>query len=130
LVYIRSPNRVNTLLFYGIPSVTSPIPQACHDLTDGETTLFAVSEAGWYNALKSLITQPELRNYIGHTGQRMVEAHFSAEVAAEKYIAMLHEELRYPTIPKTDKLVSFQKTESRFRHLLGYMKHRLKRGLL
>ena len=59
--FIRNANRVNTLLFYGIPSVTSPIPQTCQYLKDGETTLYAVTEEGWYLALRSLITQPGLR---------------------------------------------------------------------
>ncbi|MEX2400665.1 MAG: glycosyltransferase [Rhodothermales bacterium] len=98
--YIRNPNRVNTLLAYGIPSVTSPVVQSCHDLQHGETTLFAVTEAGWYEALKQLIVQPELRNRIGHRGRAMVEQRFSSKVAADRFIAMLEEEIIKPLVPK------------------------------
>ncbi|TAK36044.1 MAG: hypothetical protein EPO28_13870 [Saprospiraceae bacterium] len=96
LKLIRNPNRVNTLLFYGIPSVTSPTPQSCQDLCDGETALFAVTEEGWYQALRALITQPELRNTIGRKGREMVEHCFSRTVATDLFVQMLNEEIRYP----------------------------------
>jgi glycosyltransferase involved in cell wall biosynthesis len=98
--YIRNPNRVNTLLFYGIPSVTSPVPQSCQDLRNGETTLFAVTEEGWYQALRLLITQPELRNRIGRAGREMVGKSFSTERATDLFIEMLQEEIRQPLYPK------------------------------
>ncbi|MBN1894428.1 hypothetical protein JW906_08030 [bacterium] len=100
LVFIRNPNRVHTLLFYGIPSVTSPVPQTCHDLKNEVTTLFAVSEEGWYNALKRLITQPELRNRLGSAGRKMVEENFSTSLAVERFITMLNEEIGRPLVPK------------------------------
>ncbi|MBC7879026.1 MAG: glycosyltransferase [Anaerolineales bacterium] len=96
LKYIRNPNRVNTLLFYGIPSITSPIPQSCQDLQDGETVLFAVTEEGWYQSLRLLITQPELRNQIGQRGRAMVEKRFSTEQATDLFIEMLQEEISQP----------------------------------
>lgn len=96
LKLIRNPNRVNALLFYGIPSVTSPTPQSCQDLRDGETVLFAVTEEGWYQALRSLITQPELRNRVGQAGRGMVERFFSTTVATNLFIRMLHDEMCYP----------------------------------
>lgn len=94
--YIRNPNRVNTLLFYGIPSVTSPVPQSCQDLRNGETALFAVTEEGWYQALRLLVTQPELRNRIGRAGREMVEKCFSTKCATDLFIEMLQEEVRQP----------------------------------
>ncbi len=96
LKLIRNPNRVNTLLFYGIPSITSPTPQSCQDLRDGETALFAVTEEGWYQALRALITQPELRNRIGQAGREMVERCFSTTAATDLFLRMLHEETCYP----------------------------------
>ncbi|TAK34600.1 MAG: glycosyltransferase family 1 protein [Saprospiraceae bacterium] len=96
LKIIRNPNRVNTLLFYGIPSVTSPTPQSCHDLQDGETVLFAVTEEGWYQSMRNLIDQPELRNYIGNNGRKMVEQKFTDIFATDLFIDMLREEIRYP----------------------------------
>lgn len=100
LKYIRNPNRVNTLLFYGIPAVTSPTPQNCHDLLHGETTMFALTEEGWYQALRSLITQPELRNKIGQTGRMMVDKKFSTKYATDLFMEMLYEEVRQPLYNK------------------------------
>jgi len=100
LIYIRNPNRVNTLLFYGIPSVTSPIPQACHDLCDGETALFAVTEEGWYQALRKLIVNPDLRNRIGNAGRKMVEKRFSEKAATDLFLKMLDDELKQPVCQK------------------------------
>lgn len=100
LKYIRNPNRVNTLLFYGIPSVTSPIPQACHDLCDGETALFAVTEEGWYQALRKLIVNPDLRNRIGNAGRKMVEKRFSEKAATDLFLKMLDDELKQPVCQK------------------------------
>lgn len=99
-IYIRNANRVQTLLFYGIPSVASPLPQACQDLSHEETVLFAVSEAGWYDALKRLLTQPDLRNRIGHAGQKLVSTRFSAEAAADIYVNLLEQEIKSPLLPR------------------------------
>jgi hypothetical protein len=103
---IRNSNRVNTLLFYGIPSVTSPIPQICHDLSHGATALFAVTEEGWYQSLRLLITQPELRNRIGLAGRKMVEECFSAERATDLFVDMLQEEVQQPLFSKCDNSIS------------------------
>lgn len=99
-VYMRNGNRVYTLLFWGIPSVTSPLPESCQALTHDETTLFAVSEHGWYDALERLITQPELRNRIGHSGRQLVAERFSSEAAVERFISILNQELKEPLFPK------------------------------
>jgi hypothetical protein len=109
LINIRNPNRVNSLLWYGIPSVTSPTPQACHDLIEGGTVLFAVSEEGWYSALKRLITQPELRNSIGMAGRKMVEEKFSMDTAADLFCAMLSDEISQPAFQKKNNLSAIQR---------------------
>lgn len=88
-VFIRNPNRVMTLLHWGIPSVASPLPQACHHLEHNKTVLFAVSEAGWADGLERLITQPKLRSEIGSAGKKIVEEEFSAESAVERFLDML-----------------------------------------
>ena len=99
-IYARDSDRVHRLLFYGIPSVTSPIPQSCQYLINGEHALFAISEEGWYDALKALITQPELRNHIGHAGRKMVEKRFSTEQGVQRYVDLLNEEIEMPLFPK------------------------------
>ena len=108
-VYIRNPNRINSLLFYGIPSVASPIPQNCQVLRDQETVLFAVSEDGWYHAIEDLITQPDLRNKIGRAGKKMVEEKFSSKVATSKFIEMLNDEIEKPVSEKMGISESFIK---------------------
>lgn len=99
-VYVRNGNRAYTLLFKGIPSVTSPLPELCQALTNDVSTIFAVSEYGWYDALERLITQPELRNRIGHAGRQVVEEKFSSEVAVNRIIDILNAELKEPLFPK------------------------------
>ena len=99
--YIRGSNRVRSLLFRGIPAVASPLPQACDELAHGETVLFAVSQDGWYDALKQLITQPDLRNRIGQAGHKFVESNFSTEVAVEGFIEILKKEVECTLYPKT-----------------------------
>ena len=99
--YIRNPNRAISLLAYGIPSVTSPIFESCNTLTNNETTLFAITEDGWYDSLKSLITQPELRTKIGKAGRQLVERSFSEEVIAADFHFMLKEEMKKTVFPKT-----------------------------
>jgi len=108
-VYIRNPNRINSLLFYGIPSVASPIPQNCQVLRDHETVLFAISEDGWYHAIEKLITHPKLRNKIGRAGKKMVEENFSSKVATSKFIEMLNDEIEKPVSVKMGISESFIK---------------------
>jgi glycosyltransferase involved in cell wall biosynthesis len=103
--FVRNPNRVNTMLFYGIPSVTSPIPQCCQALCHDATTLFAVSEHGWYDAIRRLIIDPALRNRIGHAGRAMVERRFSSSVAGVAFRSILEQELSSPPFDKNPSLL-------------------------
>jgi glycosyltransferase involved in cell wall biosynthesis len=127
--YIRTPNRVNTLLFYGIPSIASPLPQSCQSLKNGETTLFAVSEEGWYDALKRLITQPDLRNRIGEAGHDMVAACFSEDAAADAFINLLKAEIGMPIFAKKGVRATTHTERSRFSELLLRSYQFLRRNL-
>jgi glycosyltransferase involved in cell wall biosynthesis len=127
--YIRTPNRVNTLLFYGIPSIASPLPQSCQSLKDGETALFAVSEEGWYDALKRLITQPDLRNRIGEAGHDIVAARFSEDAAADSFIDLLRAEMGMPVFPKKGFKVVAHTERSRLSELLLRSYQFLRRNL-
>ncbi|MFC1824487.1 glycosyltransferase [Thermodesulfobacteriota bacterium] len=100
MVNIRDANRIITLLFYGIPSVASPTPQACQDLKHEETVLFAVSEEGWYEGLKRLISKPDLRNRIGHAGREVAVKEFSRTAAVDSYIKILNQEIQAPLFAK------------------------------
>jgi glycosyltransferase involved in cell wall biosynthesis len=127
--YIRTPNRVNTLLFYGIPSVASPLPQSCQSLRDGETVLFAVSEEGWYDALKRLVTQPYLRNHIGQAGHDMVATRFSEDAAADSFIDLLRAEMGMPMFAKKGFGAITHTERSRFSELLLRSHRFLRRNL-
>lgn len=129
LVHIRNPNRINTLLFYGIPSVASPIPQSCQILRHDETVLFAATEEGWYHSMKRLVIDHELRNRIGGNGRKMVEQEFSHTVAVEKFIKMIRSELDQPLFPKkgytsfSGRGSSFQRRLTKiFQKLAGFLK--------
>lgn len=103
--YIRNPNRNILLLFYGIPSITSPIPQNAQVLEHGKTAFFAISETGWYHYLRELMLDPDLRNRIGRAGCEMVNARFSFDAAAEAYVSILIEEMKQPLFKKNTSLL-------------------------
>lgn len=98
--FVRNPNRVISLLSYGIPSVTSPVFESCNVLRNEESVLFAVTEEGWYDSLKRLITQPDLRNRIGRTGRMIVEKEFSEAAGVARFRAMFEDEMRQPALAK------------------------------
>jgi glycosyltransferase involved in cell wall biosynthesis len=118
ITFIRTPNRVNTLLFYGIPSVASPLPQSCQFLKNEETVLFAVSEEGWYDAIKKLITQPDLRNHIGQSGRDMVTTYFSENAACDAFLKLLNTETEMPLFPKKGFKVAPQTQRSKLSEFL------------
>ena len=99
-VRIRNSNRANSLLFHGIPSVMSPVPQALHDLKHYEHIIFAVSEQAWYKGLEDLIINVELRNKIGHKGYNLVCDKFSEAASTKNFIEIFNTEIKYKTPKK------------------------------
>lgn len=122
LQYIRNSNRVNSLLVYGIPSVASPNPQSCNDQKDGETVLFAVTEEGWYQALRQLIVQPGLRNDIGHSGRQNVEKYFSSSHATDLFYNMMVDELQYPSVKRIIKPPPKDTASMRMQRYVSFLK--------
>lgn len=101
LKYIRNPNRIISLLSYGIPSVAAPIPQSLQDLEAQQYVLYAVSEQAWYEELKRLIVSPSLRNKIGTKGFQLVKDKFSEKSAVSNFSSMIETELGHlPTEKK------------------------------
>ena len=56
-----NPGRILSFAFLEIPVIADLIPSSLQLIKDGENGLLAYSVGGWYNALKSLITDHNLR---------------------------------------------------------------------
>ncbi len=63
----------------GIPAVASPIGVNADILKDSHVGLAAQTEDEWFEALRTLITHPELRVTMGLKGRKLVESKFCAE---------------------------------------------------
>ncbi len=98
--YLRNPNRVNLLLSWGIPSVTSPIPEVLNQFSNNENILYAVSEDGWYDALEQLISKPKFREKISLAGYALFKEKFSTKIIVADFAKKLKEELEKPRFSK------------------------------
>jgi len=63
----------------GIPAVASPIGVNADILKDSRVGLAAQTEDEWFEALRTLITHPEMRTAMGQQGRKLVESRFCAE---------------------------------------------------
>lgn len=84
--YVRNANRTFLLLKYGIPSVSSPLPESMHFLQHYTNTLFAVKLNGWYDSIEKLMLSTELRNKIGQNGFKMVKENFSTQKISQEML--------------------------------------------
>jgi len=98
--YLRNPNRVNLLLSMGIPSVTSPIPEVVNQFKHNKNTIFAVSEAGWYDGIERLITNPAYREQVSTEGYQLFKENFSQEVIVANFAKQLKKEFSEPIFNK------------------------------
>ena len=124
-VYIRNPNRIVSLLFYGIPSVASPLQQNLHYLRHEQHVHYAISEDGWYESLETLISSPEQRNRIGLNGRKLVEKRYSDKVAVDHYEKFLNFEINQPIVQKPGvevDLIYNEKGLSTFSKLFHFFK--------
>lgn len=123
--FIRNPNRINTLLVYGIPSVASPLPQACQVHRHNETVIFASEQAGWHDGLERLICRPELRQEIVNNGQKLVAEKFNEISAAERFREIFREEVaqslsvKAPISKQYLKIFEAKKKLQEIRNMLG-----------
>lgn len=72
-----------------LPVVASPIGANCDILRPGETGFLAGDPAQWGQALTTLAGDPGLRDRLGRAGRRRVEALYSLEFAAPRFLALL-----------------------------------------
>lgn len=81
---------------FGIPSVVSQTRNYQDVIRQGEDGFMASSINDWYETLKQLITQPDLRQRVGYAAYQRVEQEYTLPVMAEniKHIfTMLNEQL-------------------------------------
>ena len=83
----------------GLPVVANPVGVQADLVRHGETGFLARTPAEWVEALRRLGADPELRCRLGAAGRRRVEAEFSVEAGAARWLTLLHG-LRRPTSGK------------------------------
>jgi len=75
----------------GIPYVATPVGASVEIGEPGTTHFFASSDEEWYEALETLISNPDLRTRMGAAGRRHVTEHYNLSAQADKLAAALRE---------------------------------------
>jgi glycosyltransferase involved in cell wall biosynthesis len=83
----------------GLPVVANPVGMHAELVRHGETGFLARTPAEWVEALRRLGGDPDLRRRLGAAGRRRVEAEFSVEAGAARWLTLLSG-LRKPTSGK------------------------------
>lgn len=73
----------------GIPSVVSPVGVNTEIIQHGDNGFLATTEEEFYNILKELLTNAELRQSIGLEGQNTIRERYSTTANLEKYKQVL-----------------------------------------
>lgn len=76
-----------------IPSVVQRTPVNVKIVRHGENGLVAGSPEEWYDALTTLVRDPELRHRLGTAARTTVEERYSVRVTAPQYLRVLEETL-------------------------------------
>jgi glycosyltransferase involved in cell wall biosynthesis len=83
----------------GLPVVANPVGVQAEMVRHGESGFLARTPAEWVAALRQLAADPDLRRRMGAAGRRRVEAEFSVETGAARWVGLLNG-LRRPTSGK------------------------------
>lgn len=62
-----------------IPAVASPVGANCDIIRSGENGFLSASADEWFETLRRLIHNPELRKHVGNSGRQTVEQHYSVQ---------------------------------------------------
>jgi glycosyltransferase involved in cell wall biosynthesis len=73
----------------GLPVVANPVGVQADLVRHGESGLLARTPAEWVEAVRLLAGDPALRRRLGAAGRRRVEAEFSVEAGAARWLAVL-----------------------------------------
>ena len=80
----KSALRVGIGMAMGVPVVASPVGEQKYVIKHGVNGLLARNEQEWYNYLKGLIEDENLRRSIGREGRKTAEKELSLEVNGKK----------------------------------------------
>ncbi len=73
----------------GVPFVMSPVGVCATMGVAGETHLDAVSDDDWLDALRRLVSDPELRKRMSSAGRAFAEAHYGIEAQADALASVI-----------------------------------------
>jgi glycosyltransferase involved in cell wall biosynthesis len=80
----KSALRVGIGMAMGIPVIASPVGEQKYVIKNGVNGFFAKNEEEWYNYLKMLIEDDNLRRRMGREGRKTAEKELSLEVNAKR----------------------------------------------
>ena len=73
----------------GLPVVANPVGVQADFVRDGETGCRATTNEEWVNAVRALAADATLRERLGETARREVEAHYSVAAGARRWVDAL-----------------------------------------
>lgn len=89
-----NPNRFWEFSQLKIPVVADLYPSSCQILDHNFNGFIAYDEQTWFNALKSLIERPDLRNDFGNRFYKKMNSKFSIEINKNNFINFLFERFK------------------------------------
>jgi len=72
-----------------VPVIASPVGQTSVIIEDGKEGFLVSDEEQWYEKLKMLIENEELRKKMGAMGRKKVESNYSLKICANKFAGVL-----------------------------------------
>jgi glycosyltransferase involved in cell wall biosynthesis len=79
---------------FGLPCVATDVGHTPNIIRHNQNGLLVKSEAEWEQALERLILDPELRRRLGETARKDAVEHYSTEVVASQYRAIIESAAR------------------------------------
>lgn len=73
----------------GLPVIASPVGVNCEIVEHGVNGLLAETPVEWETALRTLLSDPELRNKMGKAGRKKVERQYSLQVTGPRLASLL-----------------------------------------
>ena len=85
----KSPIKGLQYLATGIPSVVSPRGATREMFREGETALFARTQDEWFQALQTLVSNPEMRHQMGRQSRLHFDANYALQRTAGRFADLL-----------------------------------------
>jgi glycosyltransferase involved in cell wall biosynthesis len=80
----------------GLPVIASPVGVNCAMIQHGKNGYLARTTAEWIECLSALLVDSHLRAEMGVRGRRMVEEHYSLDVAGPELVRILRRACEQP----------------------------------